>query len=133
MSENTVRVRVAGSQFRYDREQYTRDDVLEVAEETLAKHPRTLAPVEEDGGDQQVTLDDANGSDESDGSDGSDGSDDYEVDPHPSDLTVAELRDRVGDVDDVGLLEAIHKAETDGEQRSTAIDAIEDRIDELED
>lgn len=54
------------------------------------------------------------------------------VDPHPSDLTNADLEERVADVDDVELLQAIRAEEVDGENRKGAKAAIDARLDELE-
>jgi hypothetical protein len=51
----------------------------------------------------------------------------------PGEHTVSELRDRVQEVDDADALRALRTAEADGGDRTTALDAIDARIDELED
>ncbi|WP_226040849.1 hypothetical protein [Natrinema sp. DC36] len=114
MSEQTVRVRVAGAQFRFDREQYTRGDELEVPKRIVGRHPRTL----------EIVADEDDGSDEADDVD--------ELDPHPADLTVGELEDRIEDVEDPELIKAIKKAEEESKNRETAKDAIDARLNELE-
>jgi len=55
-----------------------------------------------------------------------------DLDPHPSDLTVPEVEERVADVEDAALLETILEVETAGKNRTGAKDAIEARIAELE-
>jgi hypothetical protein len=55
-----------------------------------------------------------------------------DLDPHPSDLTVPEVEERVADVEDAALLETILAVETAGKNRTGAKDAIETRIAELE-
>ncbi|WP_435552758.1 hypothetical protein [Natrinema sp. CGMCC1.2065] len=123
MSEPTVRVRVAGAQFRFDREQYTRGDELEVPERIVDRHPRTLAIVEEDVDDDGG----ATGAGDATGELAVDG-----LDPHPKDLDVPELEDRIADVDDVDLLNAIKEAEKQNDDRTTAKNAIDSRLNELE-
>lgn len=51
----------------------------------------------------------------------------------PSEFSVKELRDVLGDVDDDDELEAILEAEQDGKDRKTAVSAIEGRINAVED
>lgn len=51
----------------------------------------------------------------------------------PGDLTVAELRDAIADVDDSATLESMLASERDGKDRKTAKDAIESRLDEVGD
>ncbi|ELZ12496.1 hypothetical protein C478_10481 [Natrinema thermotolerans DSM 11552] len=123
MSEPTVRVRVAGAQFRFDREQYTRGDELEVPERIVSRHPRTLAIVEED-------VDDDGGATGAGDATGELAVDD--LDPHPKDLDVPGLEDRIADVDDVSLLKAIKEAEKQNDDRTTAKNAIDSRLNELE-
>lgn len=51
----------------------------------------------------------------------------------PGDLTVPDLREALADIDDADELEAIREAEaSDGDPRATALDAIDDRRDELQ-
>ncbi|WEL29857.1 hypothetical protein [Haloferax volcanii] len=130
MSRNTVRVRVAGSQFRYDREQYIEGDELEVHEGALEKHPRTLERVED--ADENVQMSTGGEADAADDVDEGGGLTVDDLDPHPEDLTVVELEERIDDVDDVDLLETIKEAEEETENRTGAIDAVENRLDELE-
>lgn len=47
--------------------------------------------------------------------------------PDPSEFSVRELRDEVRDIDDPEALAVMRAAEKAGKQRSTAIEAIEDR------
>jgi hypothetical protein len=51
----------------------------------------------------------------------------------PGDLTVAELRDAIADVDDSATLESMLESERDGKDRKTAKDAIQSRLDEVGD
>ncbi|QLG63088.1 hypothetical protein [Halorarum salinum] len=121
-----IPVRVAGAEFRFDREHYTRGDELEVPERTLEAHPRTLKRVEETETEPEA--------EETTVQESEDVSMDGELDPHPQELTVDELERRVQDVTDVDLLERILAAETESnDPRSTAVDALENRLDELED
>ena len=114
-----IPVRVAGGEFRFDREHYERGDELKVPERTLEAHPRTLERVDEAEGEPE-SADDAD-------------EDAEPLDPHPQDLNVDELEKRVEDVTDVDLLKRIRKAEKEGDDpRSTAVHAIDDRLDELE-
>lgn len=46
-------------------------------------------------------------------------------------LTVAEIRDRIGGLSDRAALEALLEAERNGKARKTAIDAIEQRLAEV--
>ncbi|WP_135535379.1 hypothetical protein [Halostella pelagica] len=112
MPDTTVTVRIVRGEFRYDREHYERGDELEVHEGALEKHPRTLERVEEDdGSDEDEDID--------------------ELDPHPADLTVGELEDRIEDVEDPALIKTIRKAEEESKDRETATDAIDARLKEL--
>jgi len=51
----------------------------------------------------------------------------------PGDLTVANLRDAVADIDDAEALRAVRRAEADGKNRTTALDAVDARLADLED
>jgi DNA topoisomerase VI subunit B len=121
MSNDTVRVRVAGPQFRYEREQYTEGDELDVPEWVIESHPQTLERVAPTASSETTAEQDADSEVDPD-----------EIDPHPTELTVDEIKERIADVDDVATLEAILELEERGENRSTATDAIENRIDDLE-
>ena len=121
-----VRVRVVRPQFRYDREQYTQGDELDVPEHVLKRHPRSLAVVE--GTDAESDAD----GDAVDSDDAVDPVSETDLDPHPSDLTVDELEERLSDVDDLALLYGIRAAEADGKSRETALEAIDARISDVE-
>lgn len=49
----------------------------------------------------------------------------------PSTLTNSEIEEAVQDVDDVDLIEKLLDAEQSGDNRTGAIEALEERIDEL--
>lgn len=51
-----------------------------------------------------------------------------ELNPPPGSMTVDELRDRISDTTHEPLLEAMREAEADGENRSSALDAIDSRL-----
>jgi hypothetical protein len=126
MSDDTVSVRVERGDYRHAGEQYGYGDELEVPEKVLEQHPNSLSRVETD---ESAKPDEP--ADEPDETDADTTDDEIVVDPHPSDLTVEELRERIGDVDDVDLLEAIKDAEKEGKNRETAKDALKTRIREL--
>lgn len=128
MSDDTITVEVVGPQFRYDREQYTHGDELEVTQRTLESHPNTLAPVP--GGDAGAETTDE--SEDGDQDDEIEPLAESELDPHPSELTVDELEERIADVDDLELLYGILAAEEDNKNRDTAIAAIESQIADVE-
>lgn len=121
-STKTVAARVAGSQYRVDGEQYSHGDTVDVPEWALDKHPNTLERVDDgDGSDGDVDVDaDIELIPED------------ELDPHPSELTVDELDDRVSDVDDVTLLISLEEAERADKDRSGALAAIESRVEAVE-
>lgn len=52
--------------------------------------------------------------------------------PTMDELTVAEVREQVSDVDDPDVLETLRAEEEDGQDRKTAKEAIDDRLDALE-
>lgn len=128
---NTVEVRVTRAQYRHNRQQYSQGDVLEVSEETLEKHPRSLERVEDDNADAE-TEGEAEAEPDGDGDeDAVTPLSEDELDPHPSDLTVDEIRERVENAD-LPTLYGIRDAEKAAENRSTAIEAIEAQIDDVE-
>ena len=106
MSEDTVTVRVDRAQFRHDGEQFERGDVLEVPQRTLDRHGWSLRRVEDDTN--------------------SDG--DL---PDPGDLTVDEIESLAEDLDTNDLI-ILREVEKEGDNRSTALDAIDEHIDESE-
>lgn len=55
------------------------------------------------------------------------------ADLDPSELTVDELRDELDGIDDAEILEEIREAEADGEDRTGAIEAIDDRLESVSD
>lgn len=119
MSDDTIRVRVDRGDYRHKREHYTRGDELDVEPKVLEKHPNSLTRIE----DPDLSADEA---------DTDTTENEIEVDPDPSELTVDELRDRIVDVDDAALLGAIKDAEKEGKNRETAIDALDERLADLE-
>lgn len=123
MTDNTVHARVAGSQFGM----HQRGEVIEVDESTLSKHPNTLEKV-----DQAVTEAPATDEDDSEDAGEEDGLTVDDLDPHPADLKVSELEERIEDVTDVEMLETILEAEKAAEDRTTAKDAVKARLNELE-
>jgi hypothetical protein len=129
MSDDTVRVRVAAGEFRYDREHYERGDELAVSVAALEKHPRSLNRLDEAAGESEdEPAADPDADDEAPDL----AFDPDEIDPHPSDLTINELSERVEGVEDAGKLETIRYLEDESKDRTGAKDAIDDRLDELE-
>lgn len=51
---------------------------------------------------------------------------------HPTDHTVDEIKEKIDEIDDPEDVEAILELEESGNERVTAIEAIEDRLEELE-
>jgi hypothetical protein len=121
MSESTIRVRVARPQFRYNYEHYEEGDELEVPEAVLERHARDLDVVDE-----------AEGEDDDADAEAAFAFDPDDVDPHPSDLTVDEIQDRIDELEDVAQLRAIRHLEAEDQSRSTALEAIDGRINDLE-
>lgn len=121
-----TRVKVTGRSFRYRGERYRHGDTFEAEDGVLEKHPRTLSAVDGDEAtDQEADAEEA--ADEDDGTVTVD-----DLDPHPADLKVGELEERIADVEDVDLLETIRDAEEATEDRTTAKDAIDARLNEIE-
>jgi hypothetical protein len=137
----TVFVRVTDGDVWVDGEHLTRGDEVDIPAGVYDRLPESFEQVadsdtSEDNADEDE-IDDTGGGDESgDVQETDDGGADTvtvdDLDPHPSDLTVDELEERIADVNDVALLAAIREAETDAEDRTTAIEAIDTRLDELE-
>jgi hypothetical protein len=125
---DTIHVRVSGPQFRTNNQWYEQGETLEVPEEIFEKYPRRLERVEPED-DTEAESEEA--SDDA-APDESEADAAPEADPHPADLSVSELEERLEDVDDVALLEAILEAEQE-DPRKTAVEAIEARIDAVED
>lgn len=107
MSNNTVTVRVDRAQFRHDGEQYERGDVLEVPKRTFDRHSFSLERVEDDTNSDDGLSD-------------------------PGDLTVDEIEALAEDLDTNDLI-IIRELEKEGDNRTTALDAIDEHIDEPED
>jgi hypothetical protein len=55
------------------------------------------------------------------------------ADLDPNEHTIAELRDELDGIDDPETLEALREAEVDGENRTGAKEAIDERLDAVED
>lgn len=124
-----TRVKVTGRSFRYRGERYRHGDTFEAEDGVLEKHPRTLSAVD---GDEAIDQEaDAESDDEEAAGEGGTVTVD-DLDPHPADLKVGELEERIADVEDASLLDTILQAEVDGENRTTAVDAIESRLNEIE-
>ena len=115
-----VTVRVVGEAFGVGGDRYSTDETLEVRADVAERHPNTLEVIDEDAEPP------ASSDDEDDGDAGEVTVDD--LDPHPEDLTVDEIEERVAELDDVDLLEAIKDAEKATQERSTALDAIKARL-----
>lgn len=113
-----VTVRVVGEAFGVGGDRYSTDETLEVRADVAERHPNTLEVIDEDAeppepsgeddAEAEVTVDD--------------------LDPHPEELTVSEIEERVAELEDVDLLETIKDAEEATGDRSTAVDAIEARL-----
>lgn len=127
MSEQ-IEVRVTGRQFRHDGEEYHTGDTLEVPERAIEGWEARLERVNDEGEDAD-TDEDGGGEEEGEGGEGGEGE---EPEPHPRDLTVSELEDRIEGVDDPDLLRDIRAAEEDADDRSGATDAIDDRLNDLD-
>jgi hypothetical protein len=125
----TVSVRVTDGDVWVDGEHYTRGDEVDVPAGVYDRLPGSFEQVADS--DTSEDSDEDNAAQES-GNGGADTVTVDDLDPHPTDLTVDELEERIADVDDVALLAAIREAETDAEDRTTAIEAIDTRLNELE-
>jgi len=142
---DTVSVRVTDGDVWIDGEHLTRGDETEIPESVYERIPESFDRLGSEGDD---TPDDA-GEDEDVDEDGAaadeEGADIDEseaepsdldvdvdaIDPHPKDLTVVELKERVAGVDDEDVARGIRFLEKRDGPRSTAIDAINARLDEL--
>jgi hypothetical protein len=122
MTEDTVTVRVAGGEFRYDGEQYVRGDELEVHERAAERHPRTLERVEENEGSQEDEND-------AEAAGGETGTLPFNPEAHTND----ELAERVAEIDDTATLVALRNLEAEQKDRAGAKEAIDARLNELED
>lgn len=141
MSDDPVRIRVTGRQFRHNGEEYLHGDELTVPRRAIEGWDGRVEVIEtaESDGESEPEADPADGSEDDaagqaddEGGPDEDESDEVVVDPHPSDLTNDELESRLADVDDLDLLRAIRAEETAGKDRTGAKDAIDARIEELE-
>ena len=117
----TVSVRVTDGDVWVDGEHLTRGDEVEIPTTVYERISRSFEQVD----DVDDVTDDADEEQVDQG-------DPPEVDPHPGELTVDEIEDRVAEVDDLAKLRAILSLEEDGKDRTTATDAIEERIHDLE-
>jgi|GEM_PF-5806666 len=94
-----------------------------------------LVRVEEDTAEveDETETDEADGVPQTTESDAADGGGDADDERTPlAEMTVDDIEDAVGNVDDIETLEAMRHDEADSKDRTTAIEAIDDRIDELE-
>lgn len=129
MSDALVEVRVDRPQYRHDGEQYERDDTLEVPKRVLNRHPNSLERIEEataaepgdDAGDAdaEIELTDEDGG---------------TIPFNPTNFSVDEVEDRIADIEDADTIRSLRTLEQteDGDPRTTAIEAFDARIDELE-
>jgi len=89
----------------------------DIADDVVSAHPYDVEEIDEE--DEGAT----------DGDDDA-GPHDFVVEPpfDPTEKTVDELEEALADVDDIDELEALADAESVGEDRTTALEAIRDRI-----
>ncbi|WP_459191828.1 hypothetical protein [Halosimplex sp. J119] len=127
---DTVPVRVTDGDVWVDGDHLTLGDETEIPSVVYERISGSFARLDEAAGDDETESAEAQREDAS--SEASDIAED-DLDPHPEDLTVDELEARIEDVDDVDLLSTILDAEKASRNRTTATDAIETRIRELED
>lgn len=123
---DTTRVRVTDGDVWIDGDHLTRGDEVDIPTDVYERIPASFEPVNDESGSESSDeeVDDA-GSDTDDAAS-------VEVDPHPEELTVDEIEDRVADVDDREKLQAIRELEVDGKNRSTALEVIDERLEELQ-
>lgn len=110
-----VRVRVAGRSFGYQGETYGANETLEVSEDTLENHPRTLERVES-GETEAVDADDDPDSGETESGE----------EPEtiaPSDYTLNELEGALDGTD--ADAETLHDLESEGDDRKGAHEIID--------
>jgi len=135
---DTVSVRVADGDVWVDGEHLTRGDEVDIPADVYDRIPGSFERVDSDEStgdvDDETDASETNAS-EADGEADGEAAGEVTVDdlnPHPDDLTVDELEERIADVDDAALLETILEAEEASDTRTTAVDAIEERIADLE-
>lgn len=107
-------------------------DVVTPEPEWVESHPDRFEPIEatdetESGSGADETTDDSPADATESGSD-ADGSDLFD----PTEATVAEVREWAGDQTDPDLVAEVLGRERDGEERSTAVDALDSRVNALE-
>jgi len=125
MSQDTVSVRVANGSIRYDRELYEEGDELEVHEGALESHPRTLERVDEGGQDDSDGVDETH----AEAAAGEEGTLPFNPESHTND----ELAEQVAEIEDTATLVALRNLETEQKDRTGAKEAIDERLDDLED
>jgi hypothetical protein len=120
MSDALVEVRVDRPQYRSGGEQYERGDTLTVSKRELDRHPNSLEKIGEVTGE-------AEGEDVPDGPSG-------KLPFLPPEHSVSEIEERIAEIDDVEAVRALRNAEQQEQDdpRTTAVEAFDDRIDELE-
>ena len=126
MSDALVEVRVDRPQYRSGGEQYERGDTLEVSKRELDRHPNSLERIEAAATDP--TADDAAALADTIQDDGG------TVPFNPTNFSVDDVEDRIADIENVDTIRALRTLEQteDGDPRTTAVEAFDARIDELE-
>ncbi|QLH82466.1 hypothetical protein [Halosimplex pelagicum] len=122
----TTRVRVTDGDVWVDGDHLTRGDEAEIPVSVYERIPGSFESID-DGAESA-----SNEADADDGSATDDTAGDVEVDPHPEELTVDEIEERVAEVDSVAKLQRIRELEVESDDRTTALEVIDDRLDELE-
>jgi hypothetical protein len=119
---DTTRVRVTDGDVWVDGEHLTRGDEADIPSGVYERIPGSFDPAD-DGAESGSAADDDEAA--------TDAAGDVEVDPHPEDLTVDEIEERVAEVDSVEKLQRIRELEAESDERTTALEAIDNRLDEL--
>jgi hypothetical protein len=96
----------------------------DIADRVVTSHPHDVEELDEKDEDETADVDTDDPADDETESD--------DVDPHPGELTVTEIEERVADVDDREVLESIRELEANGDHRTTALEAIDARLDDLD-
>lgn len=120
MSDALVEVRVDRPQYRSGGEQYERGDTLAVSKRELDRHPNSLEKIGE-------VTDEPEDEDVPEGASG-------DLPFLPPDHSVAEIEERIAEIEDTDVLIALRNVEQQEQDdpRTTAIEAFDARIDELE-
>lgn len=131
---DTVPVRVSDGDVWVDGEHLTRGDEVKIPAGVYERLPGSFDRV--DGLEDTAVDSEADDAAVDNPEDKSNGDGDEltvdDLDPHPSDLTVEEIKDRIDNVDDIEILRTIWDAEANGKNRTTALEAIEAGVNDLE-